>query len=737
MKASRPTPPLAHLKPETRSRMLQIIQSYRTGKMELAEVPVPVCDDNGILVRTACSLISAGTEKMLVDLAKKSLVGKALARPDLVKQAVDKMKKEGVRQTLEKVFTKLDNPVPLGYSCAGQVIKVGRNATHFKTGDWVACGGAGYANHAEVNYVPQNLAVKLPEGVDAESASFATVGAIAMQGVRQAEVELGHRVGVIGLGLLGQITVQILKASGARVICTDISPQKLSLARTLGADWVADAEHFVSQAFNVSDGHGLDAVIITASTPSNEPIGTAGEACRYKGKVVVVGMVGMDVPRNAFYKKELDLRLSMSYGPGRYDPVYEEKGIDYPYSLVRWTEGRNMQTFLELCATGKVTPGALVTHRFGFGEALQAYDLFEGKAKEPYLGILLKYDLEKTIPRHVALSSHEARPESGLRIGLVGAGNFAKGVLLPKLAGMKDVRIESIATATGVSARGTAEKYKIGKIFSDLGALLDDPEINVAFITTRHVHHAGAVLQAISLGKHVFVEKPLCLREEELEAIRVAYEAASPKRVLLVGFNRRFSTHAVKLRDWVAATGERPVIRYRVNAGSIPRNSWIQDPEIGGGRVIGEVCHFVDLCAFIAESLVEEVYASALETPGDYSGDNLCILLKHANGARSTIDYLANGDPALPKEMIEVFAGKGVALCEDFWVTTFSRKGKKTKYKSSGMDKGFQPELAAFRDAVLGRAEDPISFGSLINSTRVTFAILRSVAANAPQRVEA
>jgi predicted dehydrogenase len=715
--------------------MLQIIQSYRTGEMDLAEVPTPVCDDNGILVRTACSLVSAGTEKMLVDLAKKSLAGKALARPDLVKQVVDKMKKEGVRQTLEKVFTKLDNPIPLGYSCAGQVVAVGRNASQFKTGDWVACGGAGYANHAEVNYVPQNLAVKLPEGLDAEAASFATVGAIAMQGVRQAEVQLGHRVGVIGLGLLGQLTVQILKASGARVICTDISEGKMELARKLGADVAVPTDNFASMAKNLSDGHGLDALIIAASTPSNQPVELAGEVCRYKGKVVVVGMVGMNIPRNEYYKKELDLRLSMSYGPGRYDPVYEEKGIDYPYSLVRWTEGRNMQTFLELCAEGKVTPAALVTHRFEFEKALTAYELFEGKTGEPYLGILLKYDLKKELPKHVSIPQAGVKRSTAMRVGLVGAGNFAKSVLLPKLASMKEVGLEAIATATGVSARGTAEKYKIGKIFSDSGALLEDEDVNTAFITTRHNLHAPAILKALSLGKHVFVEKPLCIREEELDAIRAQYESATPQPVLMVGFNRRFSSHAVKLREWVRASGERPVIRYRVNAGIIPKNIWIQDPEVGGGRVVGEACHFIDLCAYLAESPVEEVYATVLETPGDYNEDNLCVILRHANGARSTLDYLANGDTAAPKEFIEVFSGRGIATCEDFWVSTYSRGGKKTRFKSSGMDKGFATELGAFRDAVLGNAPAPIEFDSLANTTLCTFRILESIASNAVLRV--
>lgn len=715
--------------------MKQIIQSYRTGEMELAEVPVPACDDNGILVRTACSLVSAGTEKMLVDLARKSLVGKAVARPDLVRQVWGKMKKEGVRQTLEKVFTKLDNPIPLGYSCAGTVAAVGRNVTRFKVGDAVACGGAGYANHAEVDYVPQNLAAKIPEGLGMEAACFATVGSIAMQGVRQAEVQLGHRVGVIGLGLLGQLTVQILKASGAKVICMDISAAKMDLARKLGADFAVHADHFAATARNLTEGHGFDSLIITASTSSNHPIELAGEVCRYKGKVVVVGMVGMDIPRNDYYKKELDIRLSMSYGPGRYDPVYEEKGVDYPYALVRWTEGRNLQTFLELCSEGKVTPVELVTHRFAFGDALKAYELFEGKTGESYLGILLKYDSEKPLADHVTLPPSAAKPVGDLRLGVVGAGNFAKAVLLPRLARIPGVTLTAVSTATGASAQGTAKKYGISRIFGSAEALIDDKETNAVLVATRHDHHAGAVLRALDAGKHVFVEKPLCLREEELEAIREKYASLNPRPVLAVGFNRRFSSHAVAIRKWIEESGERPVIRYRVNAGAIPLTHWTQDPEVGGGRIVGEACHFVDLCAYLAGSPVEEVFASALETPGAYRGDNVCIVLKHADGSRSTLDYLANGDPACPKEVFEVFCGRGLAVCEDFHQTGFHRGGARRKHKTSGMDKGFEGELEAFVKAATGRGPEPIPFESLHNSTLTTFRILESMATGAVMRV--
>jgi threonine dehydrogenase-like Zn-dependent dehydrogenase len=371
--------------------MKQLIQSYRTGELGLFDVSPPICEKNGILIRTTASLVSAGTEKMIVDIAKKSLFGKAKARPDLVKQVINKMKQEGIKNTLEKVFAKLDTPIPLGYSCVGKVIEVGANVSGVSIVDRVACGGSGYANHSEINYIPKNLFVKIPENVDDEDASFVTVGAIALQGVRQAEPKIGEKIVVIGLGLIGQLTVQILKASGCKVLGADIDEDKLTIAKELGADMVCKANDVITFASRFSNGYGVDSVIITASTSSNQPIIDAGEITRLKGRVVVVGMVGMDIPRNLYYKKELELKLSMAYGPGRYDPQYEEHGVDYPYAYVRWTEQRNFEAFLDLVEEGKVTPKKLLTHRFDFDDALKAYDLLEGKSKEKYLGIVLTY----------------------------------------------------------------------------------------------------------------------------------------------------------------------------------------------------------------------------------------------------------------------------------------------------------------------------------------------------------
>lgn len=741
--------------------MKQLIQSYRTGEMEICEVPKPLCKDEGIVIQTETSVVSTGTEKMIIDLAKKSLLGKAKARPDLVKQVVDKMKQEGIIQTLQKVFTKLDNPMPLGYSCAGKVIEVGRKVTEFKIGDRVACGGSGYANHAEFNYVPRNLAVKIPGDVSYEEAAFVTLGAIALQGVRQADVRIGERVGVLGLGLIGLLTVQILKASGCKVIGADIDEDKLKIAKDLGIDQVVLNDKYVSSCKNFTNGHGLDSLIISASTPSNEPIEMAPDVCRHKGKVVALGMIGMNVPRNKYYEKELELRLSMAYGPGRYDPEYEEKGIDYPYPFVRWTEQRNMQAFLELVEGGKVTPQRIITHRFDFDNALDAYKLLSSDSDEKYIGIVLNYDTEKVTTHEHRLTQkkdvrvecrdvrmddwkdgrmegREGKDERNRRMegqkseiveaGFIGAGNFAKSVLLPEVKKVDGIQLKALVTATGASGRGTAEKYGFAHLYSDYSEMLKDDSINTVFITTRHNLHFKMIKDSLLAGKHVHCEKPLVLHEEELDELIELYESLEEKPVLIIGFNRRFSEHITKIKGFVNSTEERPVISYRINAGFVPKDNWIQDSEIGGGRIIGEVCHFVDVASFIADSQVKEVFASELVTSGDYNRDNISVILRFANGAQATINYLANGNKSVPKEYIEVFCGGGVAVCDNFKKTEIITGRKKDKIKSRfSQDKGFRAEVEAFRNAITSGGVNPIPFSSIVNTTRTTFAIMESI----------
>lgn len=703
--------------------MKQLIQSFKTGELGLFDVPIPICLENGVLVQTKVSLVSAGTEKMLVDFAKKSMLAKAKDRPDLVKQVVDKMKKEGVKNTLEKVFTKLDTPIPLGYSLAGQVIEVGGNVSGINIGDRVACGGAGYANHSEVNYIPKNLMVKIPDDVDDIDASFVTVGAIALQGVRQTEPRLGEKVAVIGLGLLGQLAIQLLKANGCKVIGSDIDLGKIELAKKLGADEVCNADDLISKASKFSNGYGVDAVIIAASTSSNQPVTDAAEISRMRGRVVFLGMVGMNIPRNSYYKKEIDLRLSMAYGPGRYDPEYEEKGNDYPYDLVRWTEQRNFEAFLGLIEEGKITPKDLITHSYDFDDAMTAYDLLEGRVKEKYLGIVLNYKNQIYLEEHKIIQrSDKAISINKVNVGLIGAGNFTKSVILPNLTKVGGYELVGLCTATGVNAEGTGKKYDFKYITTDSNEIFKNDDINCVFITTRHDDHANKVLKAIKSQKHCFVEKPLCIYEEELDAIKDIYDG---KSIIQVGFNRRFSP---MIKDMKTQYNGQISVNYRINAGIIPKEVWIQDRTIGGGRIIGEVCHFIDTCSYLIDSVVVSVYATTVQK-SDQSipdEDNVNITLNYANGSCATIAYYAYGGNAMPKESIEVFAHGTSMKMTDFRELVIYKDSKTNKVKNSNQDKGFVNEFKAFSASVKSGIP-AIRFDDIYNTTKTAFKILESI----------
>ncbi len=712
--------------------MKQLIQSFKTGELGLFDVPAPVCQKYGALVQTKVSLVSAGTEKMLVDFAKKSLLAKAKDRPDLVKQVLDKMKKEGVKNTLEKVFTKLDSPIPLGYSLAGRVLEVGSNMSGLNVGDRVACGGAGYANHSEINYVPKNLMVKIPDGVDDIDASFVTVGAIALQGVRQTEPRLGEKIAVMGLGLLGQLTVQLLKANGCKVIGSDIDPDKLALAKKLGADEVCHANEIIKRANEFSNGYGVDAVIIAASTPSNQPVIDAAEISRMRGRVIFLGLVGMDIPRNDYYKKEIDLRLSMAYGPGRYDPLYEEQGVDYPYDLVRWTEQRNFEAFLGLIEEGKVRPKELLTHEYDFDDAMIAYDLLEGKIDEKYLGIILKYKNEINLDEHKSVQrTNKAIAVKDVNIGLIGAGNFTKSVILPNIQKVGGYNLVGLCTATGVSAEGTGKKYDFKYITTNSDEIFKNSEINSVFITTQHNHHASKVINSLEYQKHCFVEKPLCIYEEELEAIKESYTGSS---ILQVGFNRRFAPMIEKMKKELSG---KVSISYRINAGVIPKDVWIQDREIGGGRIIGEVCHFIDTCSYLIGSEVQSVYATTIQKENQSipDEDNVNIVLNYKNGSVATIGYFAYGDNTMPKEYIEAF-GSGVSMeMHDFRELLIYSGAKVKKEKNLNQDKGFINEFKAFKEAVK-TGTPAISFNSIYNTTKTTFKILESIRSGKVEDVE-
>lgn len=701
--------------------MKQVIQHFRSGVLKVEEVPETICQSGGILVTNVASLISAGTEKMAVDLAQKSLVGKARERPDLVRQVLQKLKRDGVMNTLRTVKARLETPLALGYSCAGIVREVGRGAEEFQVGDRVACAGMNYASHAETVFVPKNLAVRIPEGVSFDEAAFVTLGAIALQGVRTAEVKLGECAAVIGLGLIGQLTVQILKAAGCRVIGIDLDPAKIELARELGADEAiqrhADVESAVAR---FTGGFGADAVLITAAAETNDPIELAGIIARDRAIVSMVGAVGMNLPRKTYYEKELQLRLSRSYGPGRYDRQYEEMGIDYPIGYVRWTERRNMQEFLRLVAAKAVRLDKLITHRFPIAEAERAYEIITGKNKESYLGMLLHYAQQPGASPAVKTISLPGRRQSGeVKLGVIGAGNFARSVLLPRIARMKQVELIGIATATGRNARAIATQYGFPVCATDYRELLARPEINAVLIATRHDKHAEMAAEALRAGKTVFVEKPLAISEEGLQAVIEAVEQTDGR--VMVGFNRRFSSLSVELKNFFRDAGPL-AMTYRVNAGAVPRESWIQGDE-GGGRILGEVCHFVDYLQFLTGA--EPAEAFALQHPDGL--DTVSIAIRFSDGSIGNIDYFANGDRGVAKERVEVYGQGRTAILDDFRSLELWRDGKSRTVKKLAQDKGFDQEMAAFMEAVRTGGEMPIPWRSLVLTTRTTFKIEESI----------
>lgn len=708
--------------------MKQIIQSYKTGDMELVEVPVPSCGNNGVLVQTSYSLISAGTEKMLIDLARKSIIGKAKARPDLVKQVLNKIKKEGFFPTVQKVMTKLEVPIPLGYSCAGTVLMAGREVPGIHPGDRVACAGAGFANHAEVNYLPKNLIAKIPDNVTDEEAAFTTVASIALQGVRRCNPTIGEKIAVIGVGLIGLITVQLLKSNGCDVLAIDIDQDKLKLAKKLGSDAIALSQDAISSAEAFSKGIGVDAVIITAATKSNQIILQAGEISRLKGRVIMVGMTPMDIPRDIYYKKELDFRMSMSYGPGRYDPNYEISGQDYPLPYVRWSEQRNMETILNLIAQKRLDVGSLISHRFNFNEVLKAYNIINGKIKEGYLGIVLNYDITKEHQNQIQVHTIDKHyhSEGQISIGFIGAGNFAQSVLFPAIRKL-DCRLHTLVESNAVNFAIMAKKYRFRNLSSDINSMLQDEQINLVFITTPHHLHARQIVQSLKAGKHVFVEKPMALNEEELNEIREVYNLSDHH--LMVGFNRRFSRHARLIRERIEKIKTPIIMNYIINAGAIPMDHWIQNQKLGGGRIIGEVCHFIDLMQYICGNFPMSVFATAVNSDNrNYSNnDSVQITIEFRDGSIGNITYHALGDSSLPKEYLEVSGGGLTARLFDFKKTELTYNGKTKRYSTGSQDKGFQREYQDFIDTVKGLIPVPIEFNSLYTTTLTTFRILESI----------
>nr|WP_246734132.1 bi-domain-containing oxidoreductase [Oharaeibacter diazotrophicus] len=647
-----------------------------------------------------------------MQLAKSSLVAKAAARPDLVRRVIRTARREGVMETARKVLARLDTPIPLGYSLVGEVVAVGRRVEGLAPGDRVACAGAGLANHAEYNCVPKNLVVRVPDRVADEDASFVTLGAIALQGVRLAVPTLGEWVVVMGLGLIGLVTVQILKAAGCRVIGLDPNAARAALARDLGAD-VAVTDGLERAVAAATGGFGADAVIVTASTPSSAPVNLAAEVSRLKGRIVVVGMVGLSIDREPFYRRELELKLSMSYGPGRGDPAYEAGGHDYPQAYVRWTEQRNMAAFLGLVEEGRVTPAALVTHRFPIAGAEAAYALLDGD--EPYLAILITYpDAGAAAPIRRDLALRPKPAGERLAVAFVGLGNYARSVLLPKVKADPGVDLAAVVTRTGLAAGHAAAGLGFRHAATDAEAAFG-ADIDVVFVATRHDSHADLAARALAAGKHVFCEKPLALDHAGLD--RVAAAAAATPALLAIGFNRRFAPLMAEVKASLSGRPGPKVMLYRVNAGKLPADSWIGREE-GGGRVLGEVCHFVDTLTFLAGSLPVEVQAVAATGVRDA----VSVLLRFADGSTGTIVYSPVGDASAPKEYLEVMADGVVARLDDFTRLTLHVDGR-TRTVKGRQDKGQAGLVAAFLKAVRTGGPAPIPFDEIEAVSRATIAI--------------
>jgi predicted dehydrogenase/threonine dehydrogenase-like Zn-dependent dehydrogenase len=722
--------------------MKQILQSLKTGATEVAEVPCPAVKRGQLLIRSSQTLVSAGTERMLVEFGKAGWIEKARQQPDKVKMVLDKIKTDGLMPTLEAVFNKLGQPLPLGYCNVGMAMEVGAGVSGFAVGERVASNG----KHAEVVSVPMNLCAKVPENVSDDEAAFTVIGAVGLQGIRLVQPSLGEAVVVTGLGLVGLVTAQLLRAHGCRVLGIDFDAEKLALARQFGAEVVnlSAGEDPVAAANAFSRGRGVDAVIITASTKSNEPVHQAALMCRKRGRIVLVGVTGLELSRADFFEKELSFQVSCSYGPGRYDANYEEKGFDYPVGFVRWTEQRNFEAVLDMLADGRLDVKPLISHRFAIAEAEKAYELVGGAA--PSMGILLQYptvaekpeaelrratvELSAGLPRRSPLRNDSVGVEPV--VGFVGSGNYATAVLIPafKEAG---ARLKMVASSGGISGVHAGRKFGFEATTTDTDSVFSDSQINTVVITTRHNSHARLVCQALGAGKHVFVEKPLCLTLDELQQIQDVYSSLvtrhSSPPLIMVGFNRRFAPQVQKMKALLAGVREPKAFVMTVNAGAIPAEHWTQDPAVGGGRIVGEACHFIDLLRFLTGSPISGFQAVSLgKVPGvAVAEDKSSITLRFANGSVGTIHYLANGHKTFPKERLEVFAGGRILQLDNFRkLTGFDWPGF-SKMNLWRQNKGQKACAAAFVQAVEQGGAAPISFEELMEVSRVSIEVAEAL----------
>ncbi|MBI1309558.1 MAG: zinc-binding dehydrogenase [Proteobacteria bacterium] len=725
--------------------MRQVVQNLKSGKVELRDVPAPGCGRGEVLVATRASLISAGTERMMMDFAGKSLAGKAKERPDLVRKVVAKMRRDGVADTLKSVFSRLEEPMPLGYSAAGVVVKVGNDlASEFAVGDRVAVAGAGLANHAEFNAVPKNLVVKLPDAVPFAEGCYATLGAIALHGVRNAGVQLGDRVLVVGLGLVGQLVAQLAAAAGARVAGVDPNTERCMLAKQGGAAWATSPKALEEGWRTFTDGRGFDAILICAATDSDGPIEQAAEWARDRAKVILVGKVGTRFPYASYMKKELTVRVSRSYGPGRYDPAFEARGEAYPVGFVPWTERENLGEVVRLMAVGKLKVGLLTTHEFGLDQALKGYELIA--AGKPCLGVVLGYKEEGTRNQEPGSQAKPVKMRGRVGVSMVGVGGFARSVVLPAMQGISGWVLRGVVSKGGLTAGHVAEKYGAAWAASDMQKVLSDDNTHGVMVMTRHNAHAAQVLAALKADKNVWVEKPLALSLKDIDAVQSAAEKSG--RVLMVGFNRRFSPALLPLKARLAKVSGPKQVLVRVNAGRLDDGGWQHSNE-GGGRLLGEVCHFTDVCMWLIGA-GGEGRGTRLESVNAVQGagqDDYVVTLRFADGSVGTVFYSSEGDSGFAKERVEVFGGGATGVMDNYMSTVWSEGGRKsTLYKKGmfgGQEKGHAPAIAAWLQGCAlggtGNAEQGSQgipgVGELCDSSRVVLWAEESISAGKPVKV--
>jgi len=722
--------------------MKQLVQNYKTGKIELIDAPAPMVKPGGVLVKNVNSVVSLGTEKSMMEFAKKNIISKALSRPDLTKKVLDFAKTRGFIEAYRQAISRLDDYIPLGYSSAGIVIEVGKGVDEFVVGDRVACARSGFASHAEIISVPRNLCVKIPKDVQFEHAAFATIGAIALHSFRLADLSLGDYLAIIGVGLLGQIAAQIAAAAGVSVFAIDVVMKKVSMAIDLGAKdgGVTGKEDLIAKSYKFTEGKGFDAVIIFASTESNEPLELAADICRERGRIVVPGLVGLQVPRSVFYDKELSLIVSRSSGPGVYDSSFELKGVDYPYAYVKWTEKMNMKAFLESLANDQINLEPIITLKRSILDAETVYKKLLESSDEQ-IGVILQYDVHKEkeeLIRSISLGRIKKREKREIiNVGLIGGGNFARGTLLPCIKRIPYVDLHTIATATGSSSKYVGEKFGFKNCTTDYRTIIENQEIECIMIATRHNVHAKIVIEALMAGKDVFVEKPLALNIEELKNIVDVYQVSDGR--LMVGYMRRFSPFSIESKKFIGEIVEPLAINYRVNAGKLPQDSWVYDSKEGGGRIIGEVCHFIDLIHFFSGSLTSHVYAQNISTTEGYydATDNVIINMKLKNGSLASICYLAGGDESFPRERIEIFGNGSICIIDDFKTLYFSKGGRKSHKKNIfGRDIGYDNEFNNFFKVIKNGGIMPISLEENIAASLCTFSIEESITSKKPSKVD-